>query len=245
MAKKSTAANSAADKKVRRVRNTVVIVCALIVGLVVGYGILYSTGLTDTLNADGYTEGDHYQLIDGAEPRRAGTPVVVAEYFSYGCVHCMNFDPLIADFKPTLPEGSAVDQVPVTFGSAWSLLARAHLALKSIDGLKTNHQRLFNAIHNSNRQFATADQLADFVDGKDGVTKASFLAAFNSSPVRRRLGKIDAASRAHGITSVPTLVVDGRYKINMQRGRKQSLEVARFLVDKLLAEEQASAAAGE
>ncbi len=239
MAKKSTASNPAEEKKVRRARNTIIVACALVVGIVVGYGVLYSTGVTDTLSTDGYSEGDHYRLIENAEPRRSGSPVVVSEYFSYGCIHCKNFDPLIEEFKPTLPEGAQLEQMPVTFNPSWALLARAHLALAAIDGLKTNHERMFSAIHNSGRQFNSVDQIADFVDGKDGVTKASFMEAYNSSAVRRRLSKIDASSRAAGIASVPSLVVDGRYRINMDVGRKQSLEVARFLVDKILQEEAA------
>lgn len=237
MAKRSTAKDSAADQKVRRVRNTIIIACALVVGVVVGYGVLYSTGVTDTLGTDGYSEGEHYELIEGAEPRRPGTPVVIAEYFSYGCIHCKNFDPLIKDFQPTLRADARLDQVPVTFNPSWALLARAHLALAAIDGLESNHERMFNAIHNSGRQFTTAEQIADFVNGKDGVTKASFMDAYNSSAVKRKLSKIDAAGRKVGVTSVPSLVVDGRYRINMSVGRKQSLEVARHLVDKILASE--------
>ena len=237
MAKKSAAAKSAADQKVRRVRNGIIIAFALLVGVVVGYGVLYSTGVTDTLSADGYSEGDHYDLIEGAEPRRPGTAVVIQEYFSYACIHCKNFDPLIKVFQPTLPEGSRLDQVPVTFNPSWALLARAYLALAEIEALDTHHERLFNAIHNSGRQFNSAEQIADFVDGKGGVTKASFMEAYNSGAVRRKLSRIDASGRTLGITSVPSLVVDGRYRINMDVGRKQSLAVARFLVDKIQTEE--------
>jgi len=238
--KKSAAKGSAADKKVRRVRNGIIICLALLVGVVVGYGVLYSTGVTDTLSTDGYSEGSHYVLIDGIEPRRKGSPVVVAEYFSYGCIHCKNFDPLVQAFAPTLPEGSRFDQVPVTFNASWALLARSFLALKEIDGLTTNHERLFNAIHNSGRQFRSPEDVADFVAGKDGVTKERFMEAFNSSAVRRRLSKIDANGRSVGISSVPTLIVDGRYRINTAEvGRKQSLDVARHLVEKILLEEAA------
>lgn len=232
MAKK-TASND--NKDVKRVRNVIILSVALIVGVVVGYGLLYSTGLTDKMGSDGFSEGDHYTLIEGTEARRAGAPVVVSEYFSYGCIHCKNFDPLIEEFKETLPEGAELEQAPVSFNASWALLARAYLALEAIDGLSTNHSRIFGAIHDSRRQFTTPEQLADFVNGKDGVTRETFLTAFNSSAVRRKLAKLDAASRTAQLSAVPSLVVDGRYRINMQIGRKQALDVARFLVDKELA----------
>ena len=240
---KKSAKSSAADQKVSKVRNTIIAVVALLVIGVIGYGVLYSTGITDTMSAEGYSEGNHYDLIEGANERRPGSPVVISEYFSYGCIHCKNFDPLIKDFEPTLPSGSRIDQVPVTFNPSWALLARAYLALEAIDGLKSNHERMFNAIHNSGRQFNSIDQIADFVEGKDGVTKEGFMQAYNSSAVRRKLGKIDASGRSVGITSVPSLIVDNRYRVNMSVGRKQSLEVARFLVEKIQAEEAATASA--
>ncbi len=222
-------------KDVKRVRNIIILSVVLIIGVVVGYGVLYSTGLTDNVGADGYTEGKHYDLIEGVEARRAGAPVIVAEYFSYGCIHCKNFDPLVTEFKGTLPAGSKLEQRPVAFNASWALLARAFLALEAIDGLTTNHERLFSAIHDSRRQFSTPEQIAKFVDGKDGVTSASFLQAFNSSAVRRKLAKIDGLSRAAQLSAVPSMVVDGRYRIKMEIGRKQALDVARFLVDKELA----------
>lgn len=241
MAKKSTTKNAAADKKVRRVRNGIIVALALLVGVVVGYGVLYSTGTTDVLTGDGYSEGNHYDLIDGVEPRRPGSPIVIAEYFSYACIHCKNFDPLVKEFESTLPDDVKVDQLPVAFSPGWALLARSYLALESIDGLKTNHERLFNAIHNSGRQFKSAEDIADFVSGKDGVTKARFTEAFESGAVRRRLSKIDASGRSSGITSVPSLIVDDRYRINMSAvGRKQALEVARFLAEKIKSEGTAS-----
>lgn len=233
MARK-TNIDSAAEKKVKRLRNGIVIGLALIIGGIAGYAVLYSTGVTDKLSGDGYSEGTHYELLEGVEPRRAGAPVVVAEYFSYGCIHCKNFDPQIQAFKKTLPTGAEVRQLPVTFSSEWSLLARAFLALEAIDGLDSNHSRLFTAIHDSGRRFSSAEQLGDFVDGRDGVTKASFLSAFNSADVRRKLSSIDARMRTLKIASVPSLVVDDRYLIKMEVGRKQALEVARHLVEQEL-----------
>jgi len=227
---------TAETKEVKRIRTIIIAGIVLIVGAVVGYGLLYSTGVTDKIGADGYTEGKHYDLMEGVEPRRPGAPVLVTEYFSYGCIHCKNFEPLIKDFERTLPVGAKLEQLPVAFNASWALLARAHLALASIDGLTTNHERIFNAIHDSRRQFTTAEQIADFVAGKDGVTRDAFLGAFNSASVRRKLAKIDAASRATQLSAVPSLVVDGRYRINMSdTGRKQALEVARFLVEQELA----------
>ena len=82
------------SRDVKRVRNIILTSVALIIGVVAGYGVLYSTGLTDKISGDGFSEGDHYTLIEGAEARRTGAPVIISEYFSYGCIHCKNFIPI-------------------------------------------------------------------------------------------------------------------------------------------------------
>lgn len=219
-----------AEKRVNRIRNGILIALAVIVGGVVSYGLLYSTGTTDKLVGDAVEEGTHYTLIADVPPRRPGTPVEVTEYFSYGCIHCKNFDPLVDEFAATLPEGIRVKRVPVAFSPAWALLAQAYLALEATEALEANHERLFRAIHDSKRQFHSAEMVADFVDGK-GVSREEFLTAFNSPAVRRALGANDAAMRKAQISSVPTVVVDDRYKVSSSIGRKRSLEVALHLAE--------------
>jgi len=220
----------AADKKVTRVRNFILIGLAVIVGGVVSYGLLYSTGATDTLAGDGYREGTHYTKLDDVPARRPGTPVKIKEYFSYGCIHCKNFDPVINDFAATLPEGVEFQRVPVAFSPSWALLAQSYLALESTNALPGNHERLFRAIHDSKRQFHSAEMIADFVDGK-GITKTEFLTAYESPAVRRAMGENDAAIRNAQVSSVPTIIVDDRYKVNLSVGRKPALGVALYLAE--------------
>lgn len=219
-----------ADKKVNRVRNVIFVALAVIVGGVVGYGILYSTGATQKLVSDGVSEGDHYTLLKDPPERRPGTPVIVTEYFSYGCIHCKNFDPFIEELAAELPEGVEFERVPVAFSPEWALLAQAYLALEATGALDANHARLFRAIHDSRRRFNSAEDVADFVDGK-GISKQEFLTAFESPAIRRKLGTNDAAMRKAQISSVPTLIVDDRYKVNLSLGHKPSVEVARQLAE--------------
>ena len=41
-----------------------------------------------------YREGEHYQRVPMAKPPR-GDAIEVVEFFSYGCIHCFNFDPAV------------------------------------------------------------------------------------------------------------------------------------------------------
>ena len=199
-----------------------------------GYGLLYSAGVTD----GDIAEGTHYVLIEDAPRLRPGAPMVVTEYFSWGCIHCRNFDPLLDEWQATLEDDTVFERAPVSFSPMFALLAQTYIALEQQGALEQNHGRFFRAIHDNRRQFLSVDQLADFVDG-NGISKADFLSAYNSTAVRRRLSEIEGNARRAGIRSVPSLVVAGKYRINMEVGRKQALAVA----DQLLQQERAAQAA--
>jgi thiol:disulfide interchange protein DsbA len=216
---------SRTDRKVMRTRNTIIAFVALIAFLVIGYGTVYTTGI-----AEGeYRAGDHYRVVDDPPRRRAGEPILVQEFFSYGCVHCRNFDPLVDDWLADIPEGTSFARSPVTFTPIYQLLAQAYYALESLDALEANHVRLFRAIHDNGRQFLSADMIAEYIDG-NGATKDEFLRAFNSPEVRRSMRDTEAAQRDLVISSIPTLVVGGKYVINMEVGRKASLDVVNHLI---------------
>ena len=83
------------DNKVTRARNTILTFVVLVAILIIGYGTLYSTGITE----GEFVEGDHYQLVDNPTRRRPGEAIKVTEFFSYGCIHCRNFDPLLENWQ--------------------------------------------------------------------------------------------------------------------------------------------------
>ena len=213
------------DRQVARVRNTIIAFVVAVVVLVIGYGTLYSTGVTE----GEYRAGTHFEVIEDARGRRPGEPILVREFFSYGCIHCRNFDPLIEEWKSTLPEGVKFERTPVAFSPVWALLARTYLTLEELDALERNHERLFRAIHDQGRQFLSPEMLADFVDGY-GVSREEFLRTFDSPTVRARMRQAERDQRDLQISGVPTLVVDDKYRVGMEVGRKTSLDVVNHLI---------------
>ena len=59
-----------------------------------------------------------------------------------------------------------------------------------------------------------------------------FLQVFNSFGVRSRVQQAQAHGRAYGITGVPTLIVDGRYRVDgrMAGNNTNMLAVVEYLV---------------
>ena len=216
-------------QQVEAVRKSIIVVVVIVAIGLAGYGILYGTGADVSGKI---AEGSHYRLIEGA-PENPRT-IEVVEYFSYECVHCRNFDALIEQWKHTLPEGARFRRAHVAYSSSVALLARSHVALDLRDALEANHKRIFRAIHDRNRQFRSGAMMADYVDGY-GIDREAFIDAFDSPRVAKTVRNNDQAFRDASLTGVPALVVAGKYVVNMDVGRKQSLDIAHDLVQMELA----------
>ncbi len=197
-----------------------------------GYGLMRSTAV----DVGGeFVEGTHYHIIENATVVPTRGPIRVTELFSYGCVHCRNFDPLVADWVVDLPEGVEFDRIPVGFSPVWAQLAQAYFALLNLDALEQNHARIFAAIHDNGKQFQSAEMIADFVDGH-GVTREQFLRAYSSPAVVRAVADASARERRSRVNSVPALMVADYYMVDMNTvPRKKAFEVAQFLADKIRA----------
>lgn len=212
-------------KRVARARITIIAGIGAVVALVAVVGIGYSLGFG---GAD-----EPYQVLED-RPDGDGD-VEVVEYFSWACIHCRNLDELIESWKQNLPDSVTFRRVHASYSGPLRVLARAHVALERHGALDANHARIFRAIHDRNRQFLTAEAVADFVGGY-GIDRETFLAAVGSAATAAAVERDAAESAAIGIFAVPSLVVDGKYIINMGVGRKQALANLDQLIEELLAQ---------
>lgn len=226
------------EEKLRLIRYASMGFVALVVLLIAVVGIFYGAAVDVGGEA---AEDSHYRVLEGVPGSRSRT-VDVVEFFSYGCEHCRSFDPLLEAWKDTLPEGASFRRAHVGFAGGAEVLARAHVVLGRAGALDANHERLFRAIHDRNRQFTDHSRLADFVDGY-GVERDAFLAAIDEPSVRREVAEVDRAFREAGLLAVPAIVVADKYVVNMDIGRKQTLDVVDQLVARELEQRRADEAA--
>ncbi len=233
MAKKKSYQES---PKVRRLRTMIIGGFAVLLIVVGGIGIW---NVFSPMPA-GLDEGRHYDLIGDVDASRGDT-IVVTEYFSYGCVHCRNFEPQVESWSRGLPDDVRFERVPVSFSSAWRNLARAFYAAEELGILERNHRRIFDAIHVSGLTLSTPEAVAQLIDGQ-GTDAETFRRTMQSPAVRRRLDEAENRVRAAGIMAVPTLVIDDRYRITSgELSRRQVLDVA----DRLIAREREARRAAE
>ena len=212
--------------KVETTRNAIFGVIIAIGVALVGLGIYLSSGLAQNATP---TEGEDYALIENADRIRIGDPIKVYEFFSYGCVHCRNFDPELEEWLVTTDEDVAFSRKPAAFSRTWTLLGQGYLALEQADALEGNHAKLFSAVHDFGKTFRSGQEIADYLDSET-LPAAEFMRAFNSPKVRRKLSQAETDSRRYNVQSVPTMIVAGKYTVDMGNGMQRALEVVDYLI---------------
>ena len=195
-----------------------------------------------------YQEGVHYELIEPTVHTGISDKVVVSEFFSYGCGHCFNFEPLLESFETRLPEGVVVQRIPVIWNNnaGMKLLAKTYYAAQILDVLDPVHGAMFNAIHRQRKRIATPEAVrAVFINS--GVDGKKFDRAFKSFGTDSMVRQAAARTEGSRINGTPSLMVNGKYRIDTRQagGQANMLKIAAFLADKELARMNKAASAAE
>jgi len=188
--------------------------------------------MSSTLLGAQYEEGVHYQVLDPQAPlSTSGEGIEVSEYFSYGCGHCFQFDPVLNAWLDKQPEDVNFDRTPAVWNDYYGNLAQTYYTLKAMDVLESLHVAVFEAIHIQRKNLSKPGVMANFLE-EAGVDPEAFAKVFNSFGVRMSLQQADARGRAYRASGVPTLIVNGKYRIETRGAGsvQEMLKVAEFLI---------------
>ncbi len=165
-------------------------------------------------------------------PPQATEPdkIEVLEFFSYSCPHCAVVEPMIAEWKKTLPADVVLKAVPVAFNAAMKPLQELFYALEAV-GRSDLHPKVFNAIHQEKKRIFTKDAIVAWV-ASQGVDKTKFTAAMDSFGVKSKVQRADQLAKGYAIQGTPSLAVDGRFLTSPTEagGYQQMIDVANDLV---------------
>lgn len=186
-----------------------------------------------------FVEGEHYVLIEN--PRRIRSDKIeVMEFFSYACVHCYNFDPILSDWVESHRDTVNFVQVPAVASEYWRTLGRNFLTYQQLGTLPDYHMPFFRAVHETRQVFADKEALVDFY-GQLGGDRDAYTAAYDSPAVAAALNRADAMARRLMVATVPSIIVQGKYLVRTSGsvGPKRMLDVMDYLVAKELGEQAA------
>ena len=181
--------------------------------------LLAASGLLaiPALAQSGLTEGQDFVRLK--QPVPVDVPagqVEVLEFFSSGCIHCFNFEPLVKTWLKQKPAHVVFRRVPV-FSEP---LQRAYYALEAMGQLEAVHDKLFALFFNDqvrpagNKPEAVADWAA-----KAGVDRARFLEAYQSFGVAGKVRRATQLADLYQVEGTPAVGVAGRFLVPGQAER--------------------------
>ena len=181
--------------------------------------------------------GTHYQRLSPTQPTSSSPDQVeVAEIFWYGCPHCYTFDPYLENWKETLAEDVNFIRIPAVLNNVLQTHAKVYFTAELLDVIDDVHTPIFREIHVNRNMLTETNALVDFF-AQYGVMPDEFNQTFESFAVFTRMQRADELSRRYRISSVPTVVVNGKYVTNATMAGDYP-DLLR-LVDELVAMERA------
>tara|TARA_Y100000768_G_scaffold323375_1_gene259846 strand:- start:1135 stop:1749 length:615 start_codon:yes stop_codon:yes gene_type:complete len=136
--------------------------------------------------------------------------IVIYEFFWYGCPHCFNLEPTMNQIEADLGKDTILIKVPVSLRDTWQNHAKAYFTLKQMNLDDDLHDKLFEEIHINSQRLDTKDSLSQFVSN-NGYNAKKFEELFDSFGTEIRMNKASRLAREYQISSVPTLVINGKY----------------------------------
>ncbi len=154
-----------------------------------------------------------YEPLTPPQPTQSADKIEVIEFFWYGCPHCYAFEPLIDKWSKNLPKNVEFIRQPAVFSEVWGKHAKAYYIAESLGVVEKVHADLFDAIQNKKETLDTEAALAQFF-AAHGVNETQFKEAYGSFGVDSKVRQAPIIASKYGITGVPTVIINGKYKTN-------------------------------
>lgn len=182
--------------------------------------VLAHADVTDTPRTWKFREGQHYERMVPTQPTVGGPgKIEVAEVFMYGCPHCYSLEASINAWAENVDPGVRFVRIPAIFNPLAKLHAQLYYTEEALgrNGVLDNpanfHAAVFREFHDRNNQLASEAAIQKLFE-RYGVSADDFSRTWNSFEVDQALRIAGDLSRRYNITAVPTIIVNGKYRVS-------------------------------
>jgi thiol:disulfide interchange protein DsbA len=174
-----------------------------------------------------------YETLSPAQPTHNPDKIEIIEFFWYGCPHCYDFEPLLEKWVKALPKNVEFIRQPAVFSDLWGKHAKAYFTAEALGVVDKVHNDFFDALQTKKQHLETEDELANFFVAH-GVNENEFRTTYNSFLVDTKVRQAATTAGRYGITGVPAIVINGKYKTNgpLAGSHEKMLEVINQLIQK-------------
>jgi thiol:disulfide interchange protein DsbA len=181
--------------------------------LPVAAALLAALSMTAAAQSGAVEEGREYLRLKNPQPVETGKKIEVIEFFSYGCPHCADLEPIVQGWMKAIPADVQFRRVPVMYQDRWIPLARIYYTLEALGEEKRLSPEVFAAVHARGVALWQDKTFFDWAAGQ-GMDRKKVEDMYNSFAMAGKVNRARAAAEAYQIQSVPTFVVDGKYVTN-------------------------------
>ena len=175
-----------------------------------------------------YTEGKQYTRVND----QASSKPEIREYFSFYCPHCFRFEPFMEGVKKQLPEGVTFELNHVDFLRAASpqiqqLLSKGVVIAQQLGMEKEMTAAIFNYIQVQRAVISSEKDLRNIfvLNGAEGEKFDKLMKSFSVNSKAKQMKKNqDYFVKKRALTGVPTIIVNGQYRINNAELDKKNFE---------------------
>ena len=177
-----------------------------------------------------YRLGVDYRLVDNPLPVKRDGIVEVSETFWYGCNACYQFDPVINSWASRQESNVRLTKMPVTWGGIHQLHASLYYTIEALKLDPSTHAAVFVTIHKEGNFLQNPKAIEDFLK-KFGVAPEVSKQYMNSFTVKQMVNRSIKHSRQLKVSSVPMMIVDGKYIIEAKGSYEKILKVVDYVVE--------------
>lgn len=216
---------------------------------------LLTMGAAAMPQASQWVAGKHYVAIPQQRLQVPAGKIEVLEVFSYGCPACNFYRPVMKQIEKDLPKNAQIAYLPASWNAAenWPVFQRAYITAQTLGVADKAHEAMYDAIWTTGelgvidkstgrpkKKLPTIEDVAKFYEKTTGVKAEVFVKASKSFSVDLKIRQAEAQILAMKVAATPTLVVNGKYRVNTD-GLRTAEEIS-SLVKYLVARESASSA---
>ncbi len=165
-----------------------------------------------------YEEGTHFARMVPTQPTVGGADKIeVAEIFWYGCNHCYDFETYVNRWLEKKPANVRFVRIP----AVWNPLVKLHAQLYYTEEVLVKNGKIANPeqfraavfaeYHRRGNRMASETAIQAVFERHD-VSAEDFTSTWNSFEVAQKLRVAQDLARRYSIASVPTIVVNGKYR---------------------------------
>ena len=177
-----------------------------------------------------YRLGVDYRLVDNPLPLKRDGVVEVSETFWYGCNACYQFDPVVNSWASRQGADVRLTKMPVTWGGIHQLHASLYYTIEALKLDPSTHAAVFVTIHKEGNFLQNPKAIEDFLK-KFGVAPEVSKQYMNSFTVKQMVNRGIKHARQLKVSSVPKMIVDGKYIIEAKGSYENILKVVDHVVE--------------